>query len=409
VLLQPLKDSRGRSEGILIHLVEVTEAFLAAQRIDEARRAAESANRAKDEFLAMLGHELRNPLAPILTALQLMTLRGDIGAEKERAVIDRQVRHVMRLVDDLLDVSRITRGKVDLRTERVELAQIVARAIEMASPLIEQRQHDLRVEVAPRGLAVDGDPARLHQVVLNLLTNAAKYTEPKGRISVSGTREGEQIVLRVRDNGIGIAADMLPQVFDLFTQERQTIDRSQGGLGLGLTIVRRLIELHEGTVEGRSDGIGRGSEFTVRLPAASTPFPSVQRQAGRVPGAAPPTGGLRILIAEDNPDTAMLLAEALDALGHDTRTAADGPAALRVAATFRPQVALLDLGLPIMDGYELAAHLRETDHTLKMIAITGYGQESDRQRSRASGFDAHIVKPVDLAELGKTLSVLGAR
>ena len=408
--LQPLKNARGQTEGILIHVVEVTESFLAARRIDEARQAAESANRAKDEFLAMLGHELRNPLAPILTALQLMTLRGDIGAERERAVIDRQVRHVVRLVDDLLDVSRITRGKVDLRTERVELAQIVGRAIEMASPLIEQRQHDLDVHVAQEGLAVSGDPARLQQVVLNLLTNAAKYTEPKGRISVSAKREGDRIVLRVVDSGVGITPLMLPQVFDLFAQERQSLDRSQGGLGLGLTIVRRLVELHGGSVEGHSEGIGRGSEFVVRLPVAEAATADTRPQpTGRELGGAAVIGRLRILIAEDNPDTAMVLAQALEALGHDTRAAADGPAALRIAASFKPQVALLDLGLPVMDGYELAGHLREIEAPPKMIAITGYGQETDRRRSRASGFDAHMVKPIDLPALQDILDTLGKR
>ena len=379
----------------------------AAQRIDEARRAAESANRAKDEFLAMLGHELRNPLAPILTALQLMTLRGDIGAEKERAVIDRQVRHVVRLVDDLLDVSRITRGKVDLRTERVELAQVVARAIEMASPLIEQRQHDLQVQVAQQGLAVNGDPARLQQVVLNLLTNAAKYTEPKGRISLSAKREGDWIVLRVVDDGIGITAQMLPQVFDLFMQERQSLDRSLGGLGLGLTIVRRLVELHGGVVEGLSEGLGRGSEFVVRLPIAEARTEGRQQRKSRELGGAAAIGRLRILIAEDNPDTAMVLAQALEELGHDIRTAADGPAALGIAGSFNPQMALLDLGLPVMDGYELAGHLRRIAGPPKLVAITGYGQETDRRRSRESGFDAHMVKPIDLTALQEILDTLG--
>ena len=216
----------------------------------------------------MLGHELRNPLTPILTALQLMTLRGEVGAEKERAVIDRQVRHVARLVDDLLDVSRISRGNIDLRRERIELSQVVAHAIEMASPLIEERRHDLAVHVPSRGLAIDGDPARFNQIVLNLLTNAARYTEPHGRISVNAEQDGADVVLRVADSGIGIAAATLPRVFDLFVQERQPGTRSHEGLGLGLTIVRRLVELHGGVVSAASDGIGKGSEFIVRLPLA---------------------------------------------------------------------------------------------------------------------------------------------
>jgi signal transduction histidine kinase len=233
-----------------------------------ARREAEAANRSKDEFLAILGHELRNPLAPILTALQLMSLRG--GAEetgKPRAIIERQVRHLMRLVDDLLDVSRIARGKIDVSREYVELGQVVAQAVEMASPLLEERRHHLVLQVPREGLAVYGDVVRLSQVVQNLLTNAAKYTEPGGRIEVQARRMDGTIELSVKDNGVGIPADLLPNVFDLFVQNRQTRDRSAGGLGLGLTLVRTLVELHGGTVEARSDGEGRGSEFVVRLPA----------------------------------------------------------------------------------------------------------------------------------------------
>jgi signal transduction histidine kinase len=258
---QPMPGPSGEVEGVAVVATDVTD-------LANARREAEAANRSKDEFLAILGHELRNPLAPILTALQLMSLRG--GAEetgKPRAIIERQVRHLMRLVDDLLDVSRIARGKIDVSREYVELGQVVAQAVEMASPLLEERRHHLVLQVPREGLAVYGDVVRLSQVVQNLLTNAAKYTEPGGRIEVQARRMDGTIELSVKDNGVGIPADLLPNVFDLFVQNRQTRDRSAGGLGLGLTLVRTLVELHGGTVEARSDGEGRGSEFVVRLPA----------------------------------------------------------------------------------------------------------------------------------------------
>ena len=235
------------------------------------RQAAESANRAKDEFLAMLGHELRNPLSPILTALQLMKLRGEAGTERERAVIERQVTHLSRLVEDLLDVARIARGGVELKTEVVDMAEVVAKAIEIASPLIETRRQVLTIDVPRRGLRVDGDPVRLSQVVSNLLTNAAKYTPPEGEIFVRAWQADDEMVLAVRDSGVGIAPEILPRVFDLFVQEREVLDRSQGGLGIGLTIVRSLVERHGGSVSARSDGAGRGSEFIVRLPSAAQP------------------------------------------------------------------------------------------------------------------------------------------
>jgi PAS domain S-box-containing protein len=376
----------------------------------QAREAAESANRAKDEFLAMLGHELRNPLSPIVTALQLMKLQGPAGAERARAVIERQVNHLTRLVDDLLDVSRIARGKVELRTERVEMGEVVAKAIEIASPLLEQRVHTLTLEVPRRGLAVDGDPTRLSQVVANLLTNAAKYTPPGGQITVRAERVEVEVALTVRDTGIGIAPDVLPRIFDLFVQERQGIDRSQGGLGLGLTIVRNFVERHGGSVLARSEGLGHGSEFVVRLPAAPALVPAPEavlpggtpelpRAPARPGEAAEAAASPRILVVDDNEDAAETLVYALTLKGYETRAAYDAPTALRLAAVFSPHVAFLDLGLPVMDGYELAAHLRKLPGLadLRLIAITGYGQESDRQRTREAGFHHHLVKPVDLA------------
>jgi signal transduction histidine kinase len=381
-------------------VVRVRNLVLAQQ----ARDAAESANRAKDEFLAMLGHELRNPLSPILTALQLMKLQGPEGSERARNVIERQVNHLTRLVDDLLDVSRITRGKVELRTEVVEMAEIVAKAIEMASPLLEQRTHTLTVDMPRRGLCVNGDPMRLSQVVSNLLTNAAKYTLPGGHITVIAEHDGGEVVLSVRDTGVGIAPEVLPHVFDLFVQERQAIDRSQGGLGLGLTIVRNLVERHGGSVLARSDGLGRGSEFVVRLPRVAqaldlteplaTPATGPEAKEGR-------DGGPRVLVVDDNEDAAEMLVEALTRKGYETRVAYDAPTALRVAAAFAPDIAFLDLGLPVMDGYELASHLRKIPGLsgLRLIAVTGYGQESDYQRTREAGFHHHLVKPVDIAAI----------
>ncbi len=377
-----------------------------------ARRAAETANRTKDEFLAMLGHELRNPLAPILTALQLMALRGDTSAARERTVIERQVRHLVRLIDDLLDVSRIARGKIELRRQPVEMGDIVTSAIEGTSPFLEERQHQLTLRIPRAGLLVSGDETRLTQVVMNVLTNAAKYTEPKGRISVTATRSGKSVELRVKDTGIGISAEMLPRVFEMFTQGRQASDRSQGGLGLGLTIVQSLVSLHEGTVEVRSPGVGQGSEFIIRLPAYSLPEagrPDAPKLPQVTPSAAPT--GHRVLVVDDNIDGARLIAEALQAVGHDTRVAFDGPAALTVAEQFRPDVALLDLGLPLMDGYELARQLTVLLDGVQplLVAVTGYGQPSDHDRSRAAGFEAHIVKPVDVHQLTAHLDRLLAQ
>jgi signal transduction histidine kinase len=367
--------------------------------LSKARRDAEAANQTKDQFLAMLGHELRNPLAPILTALQLMNLRGEESSLKERAVIDRQVRHLVRLIDDLLDVSRIARGKIKLRQQTIDVADVIASAVESASPLLEERHHRLSLDVA-RGLLLRGDATRLTQVVVNLLSNAAKYTEAGGDIAVSVRRDHGHVEIAVKDSGVGISADMLPRVFDLFAQERQTIDRSHGGLGLGLTIARRLVELHSGTIEVRSDGGGRGSEFVIRLPLAldENARNTTRTRSSRSRIAA----GHRILVVDDNADAARLMADALDLVGHETRVAFDGPSALAAAAEFHPEAALLDIGLPVMDGYELAGRLLALNHGRRqpiLVAVTGYGQVSDQEKTRAAGFDAHVVKPVDIPRL----------
>jgi CheY-like chemotaxis protein len=310
------------------------------------------------------------------------------------------VGHLVRLVDDLLDVARITRGKVELRREPVELASVVVRGIELASPLLEQRHQRLAVNVPPDGLTVLADNDRLAQVVSNLLTNAAKYSEPGSQICIEAGRVGDKARLLVRDEGIGIAPDMLDSIFESFVQHRQALDRASGGLGLGLAIVRSLVRLHGGTVRARSDGPGKGSEFEVELPLGDgLAVIEASGDSDRlylhepVPQAAPCPD--RVLVVDDNQDGAEILAETLRELGHVVEIAHDGPSALEIAQRFRPQLALLDIGLPVMDGYELAGHLRELG-PIRLVAVTGYGQETDRRRSQEAGFSAHLVKPVDL-------------
>jgi len=398
----PLRGMDGAIEGVLVIAFDVTEEVLARIQMASLRAAAETATRAKDEFLAMLGHELRNPLSPILTAVQLLRMRGKAGAEVD--LIDRQLRHLVRLVDDLLDVSRITGGKIELRRQRIELASVALRGLETASPLLEQRRQRVDFAVPAENLVVDADPDRLAQVIANLLTNASKYSEPGSRIFIGAERLGRTVHLRVTDSGIGIAPEMLDRIFDLFVQQPQALDRSKGGLGLGLTIVRSLVELHGGTVQASSPGPGRGSEFTVVLPL-SLPLEELEAlPAAPLPQTihAPHVSRVdarRVLIVDDNGDAAQSIAEVLTELGHDVHVAHDGPTALTIASHLRPDVCLLDIGLPVMDGYELARRLRDS-HLLpadaRIIAITGYGQDADRQRSSEAGFSAHVVKPVDL-------------
>lgn len=369
----------------------------------DAYAIARDAERRKDEFLAMLGHELRNPLAPIVTALELLRMRDESSRETE--IIERQVGHLVRLVDDLLDVARITRGKIELKRQRVEVAQVVGRAIEIASPLIEQRKHHLTVDVPREGLVVHGDPTRLAQIVSNLLANAAKYTDPGGHIDVRAWADGEHATVSVRDDGTGIDPAVLPRIFEPFVQNPQSPDRAQGGLGIGLTLVRSLLEMHGGRVEARSEGPGKGTELVVRLPLATdTPVvESVRPSSSKRPSTAGERP-LRILVVDDNADAAEMLAEALRALGHTVETAEDGPSALRVAPELRPDVAVLDIGLPVMDGYELAERLRQSAGApARLIAVTGYGQPEDRARGVVAGFDAHLVKPIDLHALEKAI------
>ncbi len=374
------------------------EQLLASEQ--RARTVAEAASRAKDEFLAMLGHELRNPLAPIMAALELVRLRGPMDTAREVAVIDRQLQHLVRLVDDLLDVSRITRGHVELSRGHLELAEVAATAIEMASPLLQQRRHLFDATVA-QGLTVDGDASRLAQVISNLIVNAAKYTPEGGRITLSAQRDGSDVVLRVADTGVGIPAELLPHIFDMFVQGRQGIDRAEGGLGLGLAIVRRLVELHGGRVRAASDGPGLGATFTMYLPAVEATPPSSQRQRAPEPASVRSAITRRVLVVDDNEDAAEMLAEVLRSHGCEVHVAYDGASALVLAAQIVPDLAFLDIGLPVMDGYELAQRLRAlpTWRDVRIVALTGYGHEQARLRVAAAGFDLHLVKPVNLKML----------
>lgn len=364
---------------------------------EEARAAALAASHAKDDFLASLGHELRNPLSPILTGVELLKLRG--AAAREVAIIERQAVHLARLVDDLLDVARIARGKLEVRKAPVEIASVVARAAEIATPALEQRKQRLSVSV-PEGLLVSGDLGRLAQVTSNLLDNASKYSPPGSLVTLEAARRGDRVELRVRDEGVGIPREKLEAIFESFVQNRDG-HTSAAGLGLGLTIVRTLVELHGGTVHAESAGPGAGSELVVDLPALGEPgheAPTRAREA-HGDGSGP---SRRVLLVDDNTDATTTLKDALVEVGHEVLVANDGPSALAVAEAFGPDVALLDIGLPSMDGYELARRLRSLPGIgadVRFVALTGFGQEDDRRRSAEAGFVAHLVKPVPLAGL----------
>ena len=383
-----------------------TERNLLADELRQVAADLSEADRRKNEFLATLAHELRNPLAPIRNGLQLIKLAGGQNAtvDQARSMMERQLTQMVRLVDDLMDVSRISRDKLELRKELVSLAAILNSAVETSRPLIEQMGHQLTVTLPKQPLIVDADTTRLAQVFLNLLNNAAKYGDRGGHIQLNVELQESDVVVTVKDTGIGIAADQLPRIFELFTQVDHSLEKSQGGLGIGLTLVKRLVEMHGGRVEAKSEGPGKGSEFIVTLPVvveASRP-----QEAGIEDEPATPKSSLRILIVDDNQDGANSLAMMLKIMGNDTRTAYDGQAGVGAAEQFRPDVMLLDIGLPKLNGYEVCRCIREKPwgKGIVLIAVTGWGQDEDRRRSHEAGFDHHMVKPVDPKVLMKMLA-----
>ncbi|MDB5342668.1 MAG: domain S-box [Schlesneria sp.] len=367
----------------------------------------QDSNRRKDEFLAMLAHELRNPLAPISNAIAILNhlMKGDDKVAYVSDIIDRQTRHLSRLVDDLLDVSRISLGKIKLQKERVDLATIIARAAEISTPLLNARKHQLTVQMPPTTLFLEADGTRLAQVISNLLTNAAKYTDEGGSIFLSTAIDGDEVVIRVLDSGMGISAELLPQIFDLFIQGDRSLARSEGGLGIGLTLVRRLVELHGGTVKAASDGLGCGSEFTVRLPAFPPETTSHETAANSNSSDKGPSR--QIMVVDDNKDAATTIGMLINLLGHEVTIANSSLEALELAKTTQFQAVFLDIGLPGMNGHQLARCLRalpDYRNTL-LVAMTGYGQEEDINRSIDAGFNHHCVKPIELQRLSSLLQL----
>jgi signal transduction histidine kinase/CheY-like chemotaxis protein len=426
---KPLQSTTAPSEEIerLRHALEQTQGELVATQTALERKAQElaralvaqkeietelrqqrdwrDADRRKDEFLATLAHELRNPLAPIRQAALISKAPAATDAQKRWShdVIDRQVQHMSLLLDDLLDISRVTRGTLALRMQSTELATVIESAVETARPTIDMKRHVLSVDIPAEPVSFTADPLRVAQVLSNLLTNAAKYTDPEGQIRITAHSEGEDVVVRVADSGIGISAMALPRVFNMFSQVHSNTDRSEGGLGIGLSLAKGLIELHGGTIEASSAGLGCGSEFTVRLPRRATPG-RAQNPAAAAVSPSPPRRR-RILIADDNRDSAETLAALLRMEGHEVTSVHDGPVALTVFSQLRPDVALLDIGMPGLTGYEVARKLRQVGPraALTLIAITGWGQDIDKERAFAAGFDHHLTKPVDPQRLVELL------
>jgi signal transduction histidine kinase/CheY-like chemotaxis protein len=396
----PIRDDAGRLIGAVNVLVDISD-------IKRAETELREADRRKDEFLATLAHELRNPLAPIQNAVHILRTQGplDPALQWARDVIDRQVRQMTRLVDDLLDLSRISTGKLNLRTAEITLVDVLHTAVEISRPVIESSGHRLTVTEPTEPVTVDGDLTRLAQVVANLLNNAAKYTPRDGRIDLAAERQGSDAVITVRDSGIGIPSHMLTRIFEMFTQADGAPERAPGGLGIGLTLCQRLVDLHGGSIAARSAGLGQGSEFVVRLPAVLTPT-KPRRPVDGGDNPAVPARSLRILVVDDNRDAAATLAMLLRIMGHDVRTAHDGAEAVALAADARPDAVLLDIGLPKLNGFEAARRIREQPGGAEVVllATTGWGQETDRRRSREAGFDHHLVKPVDPAVLMKLLA-----
>ena len=401
--LLPECSEGGEVESVLCIASDVTE----RQAMDTALREAD---RRKDEFLATLAHELRNPLAPITNAIQIMRMTSDAGAHEDaRSIIERQLGQMVHLVADLLDVSRISQGKVELRRQPTDLHNVLQTALETSRPLIDAGKHRLTVRLSmPRTARVMGDPTRLSQILSNLLNNAAKYTPEGGRIDMAAEVEDAQAIVTVQDSGIGIPPGMLPRVFDMFAQVDRARDRAQGGLGIGLALVRKLVELHGGSVHAHSDGEGRGSRFVVRLPLLS----ATADAGGAAPAAlaAPRTGVFTVLVVDDSPDSALSMSKIMELLGYRTVVAHDGLAAVQLAERHRPLVVLMDIGLPLLDGRDAARRIREGPggHDMLLIAISGWGQEHDIEQSRRAGFDHHFVKPVDLARLTEVIGAFQA-
>ncbi len=397
----PIQDAEGTIRGVVLIFRDISEQ-------KQLQRQLQEADRRKDEFLAILAHELRNPLAPIRNALQVLRLAGDNKAaiEQARPVIERQLQQMVRLVDDLMDVSRVARNKVQLRKDRIELARVVRHALETSRPLIEEAGQELTVTLPDKPIHVDADESRLAQVFANLLNNSAKYTERGGRIALTvelasgGCQSADEVIVRVKDSGVGIPADQLPFIFEMFAQVDQSLERSQGGLGIGLTLVKRLTEMHGGTVEVHSEGANKGSEFIVHLPVAGEPPAQQPSSAAECanPAVARPC---KVLIVDDSEDTAASMRTILHMMGHDARIAHDGAQAVEIAGSYLPDVVLLDISLPKLNGYEVARHIRQQPwgRTMKLVALTGWGHEADKRRSKETGLDYHITKPVEPADL----------
>jgi PAS domain S-box-containing protein len=402
--LSPIRDEQGRVIGASKIVRDITDRKHTEERVYGLLSELKRADRRKDEFLATLAHELRNPLAPIRNTLEILKrAQGQVEAfEDICGMMERQVNHLSRLVDDLLDVSRIVRDRMELRKEQVELNSIVHQSIEACGTLAERGGLQLTVNIAPQPIYLHADPVRLSQVFGNLLNNACKYTDPGGKVVLAIEREGSDVVVKVTDTGVGIPTDKLSSVFEMFAQIDRTLERSQGGLGIGLMLVKRLVEMHGGTVTAHSEGPGMGSEFVVRLPIlVSPPGPVAPSPAELSP--APPR---RVLVVDDNEDSASSLAKLLRMTGNETRIAHDGLAAVTSAEEFRPDVVLLDIGLPLLNGYDACQRIRQQSwgKDIVMVALTGWGQEDDRRRSKAVGFDHHLVKPLDYAALMMVLS-----
>jgi CheY-like chemotaxis protein len=394
--VEPLYDAHGEVCGCVSVCVDLTE----RKQVEDVLR---NADRRKDEFLATLSHELRNPLAPIRNALEVLRRSGHdlLRREQAQAIMERQLKQLVRLTDDLLDVSRITRNRIELRRQRIDVRAVVQAAIETAQPLADAAGHTVTAGLPAAPLWIDGDFARLAQAFANLLDNAVKYTDRGGQIAIVAGASGNHAAIAVTDSGVGMSAQAIPHIFDMFLQLENSIDRAGGGLGIGLTLARRLIELHNGTLEARSEGLGRGSTFTVRLPL------DLRASARDTRSPQPPrsVASRRVLIAEDIPDAAEMLRLMLEVMGHDVRVAADGVQAVAIAGEFAPEIVFLDIGMPRKDGYQAAREIRAAlGSEVVLVALTGWGQDDDQRRAREAGFDHHLTKPAEPERIEKLIA-----